>query len=302
MTQIIDFSADGGQTWIRVANFSETDDPDILQAYDGVDTYIIMCGTTGAGNDGIFRSTDNGVSFSRVTGITGLNFPGDSWYKAEYGLGKLWVAGSIDFEDGGKMFSSSDDGSSWTEEVDPVGQEILTFAISGSGIMWGTVDSANTSGNFDADGVSLTNTMISNFFGQGANYTAFGNGVQGARGNWLWADPNSVKPNRFFALMYDAAADLARIIYSDDNGTTWVRVKLGLSTFGIPMTTADGCHFMWDGTNYHCLLGGSTNSWFWSRDGSIWTEAPVSMANSPAFLNWVGNIPGEAVATATKSP
>jgi len=300
MARIIDFSADGGLTWQRVANFTETDAQVPLQAYDGVDTYVIFCGTTATGNDGLFKSENDGVSFARVTGITGLDWPNDRFIKMEYGLSKLWLAADVSFGEGGELFSSTDDGSSWTLELKPAGSLFITFAISGSGIMYASTDGSSTNGAFDADGVSLAD-FSADFFGQGASWSPFDNGGDGGESTYLFADPNSAKPNRFFAAFYNFTADEARIIYSDDNGTTWDIARLGLTTEGFPMTVTGGCQFLWDGTNYHFLAGGTGGSyWFWSRDGSVWTEAPAGAGNNPEIINWVADKPFFHVAAAIK--
>lgn len=294
MTQIIDFTADGGATWQRVANFTDTDVHTPLQAYDGTDTYVIMCSTTASGNDGIFKSTDDGVSFARVTGITGLDFANDIFYKCEYGLSKLWLVAEAEFGEDGELFSSSDDGSTWSTELLSAGF-LITFAISGSGIMYAGTDSVK--GAFDADGVSLP-AMGTDLFGQPAGWAPFANGGSGGTGTYLYADSTSRMPNRFFAALYHFTADEARIIYSDDNGTTWKLAKLALNSAGFPMTTATGCQFLWDGTNYHFLVSGATDYWFWSRDGSVWTEAPAG--SNAGLTSFPSSLPHRSVAAANK--
>lgn len=276
MTQRIEFSADGGKTWARIANFTETTLIDPIVSYDGVDTYVVACGSLAVGDDDwIFKSTNDGASFSRVTGITGftLNGGGDTPYKMEYGLSKLWMAAEVDFADGGSIFSSTDDGSTWTEEFDgTVGGELVTYAISGSGIIVADKEQSTTGGFFDADGVSLPASLTSDFFGLGASWRPHGDSPR-----FLFADPSSGQPNRFFANFYNFASDISRMYYSDDNGTTWVRSKhLEQTNDSLSMISAFDTFMFWDGTNYHWICAGSTNYWNWSRDGSVWSPAPVS--------------------------
>lgn len=275
MTQLIDFSKDGGATWLRVANFTDITGPSgphtPLQAYDGVDTYVIMCGhTVAATHNGIFKSTNDGVSFNRVTGITGIDFDNDGTFvKCEYGLSKLWLAGPQAFGDGAKIWSSTDDGSTWSTELDTsiASANTITFAISGSGILYLDYDNGGPEGNFDADGVSLT-AASADFTGLGVTWLPYGFSPE-----FLWADPNSFKPNRFFVSMYNATLDVGRVYYTDDNGTTWVPASYP-NRSGASSTTAVDTHFMWDGTNYHWITTGATDHWHWSRDGSFWTPVP----------------------------
>jgi hypothetical protein len=275
MTQRIEFSADGGKTWIRIAAFTENAAIDPMVAYDGVDTYVVACGSTAVGHDDwIFRSTDSGSSFARVTGITGfnLNGGGNIPHRMEYGLSKLWMAADVVFGEGQDLYSSTDDGSSWTEEFD--GQALgigCTFAISGSGILVADKEQATTGGFFDADGVSLPATYTSNFFGLGASWSPHASSAR-----FIFADPNSGKPNRFFANFYNAVSDVSRMYYSDDNGTTWLRsTHLDTAANELSMTTAADTFMFWDGTNYHWICTGSTDYWMWSKDGSLWSPAPV---------------------------
>lgn len=266
--QIIDFSADGGQNWIRVANFSPADTNNVNIAYDGVDTYVITCGTTGAGNDGIFTSTDSGASFTRTTGITGINWATDTFRGIEYGLSKLW--GNL--ADGGTgvgvLRSSTDDGDTWSAIEYQDTFENIIFAINGAGIMAGAVDSSSPRGTFDADGVSIP-TQTADFFGVGATFSFFA-----SANDALWAEGGSTFPNRFWAT-FVSNVNVVQMLYSDDNGVTWDRAQLAQVSSTIPaFSVSSDMRMFWDGTNYHLILFGTQDLWLWSKDGTFWTFAP----------------------------
>lgn len=271
--QIIDFSADGGKTWIRVANFSPTDAQEPYIAYDGVDTYVIHCGTTVTGNDGMFRSTDSGASFARVTGITGyINYSNDTVVKFEYGAGsKLWASINVAFGDSAKILSSSDDGSTWSTERDDVADGIWTLTSNAAGIM--LIESENTppDGMFDADGVSLP-APTADFAGQGAGWQPAADSPDA-----LYSNPqgSGAESSRFWMTFYNFTADDIRIVYSDDNGSTWKRCVFSFFGDNLPTTSLTEIKWMWDGTNYHFISTGATDYWVWSRDGIFWTLAPA---------------------------
>lgn len=277
--QIIDFSADGGLNWIRVANFTPTNGQGVFIAYDRVDTFVIICGTTGAGSDGTFRSTDSGASFTRVTGITGWNQVIESINSVQYADGagsSLWATG---FAAGSQMLrESTDDGSSWTDRTVTGETGNIVQAHNTTGMILGARSGVSTTGLFDADGVSLPN-FTANFFGLGASWSPFTSSSQRTH---LFADGLSSQPGRFFGLFHESGSGSGarnqRIVYSDD-GTTW---NSATYAFTQPNMDSDSQVFWgFDGEKFHCLVvgvvgGGSGPSQFWleSIDGVVWHNNP----------------------------
>lgn len=274
--QIIDFSKDGGKTWIRVANFFPNFSHQALIAYDGVDTYVIMCGTL-ATFDGMFRSTNDGASFVRVTSITGFDWGSETMKSCQYGTGsKLWgvVTSSAD----GEILSSSDDGSSWSEERNVDFDDDWVQAHSSTGVMFFERLNAQPEMIFDADGVSLGAPVV-NPLGVSTGARLFA-GSQNA----LFADPNSDFPARFFVTLEDASNSTIVMFRSDDDGATWSEwITPGGAS--LPIASASEMNFGWDGEHYHVILDAVTASqdlWLRSRDGIQWMPAPLSMDSLPA--------------------
>jgi len=282
--QIIDFSKDGGLNWIRVANFTPTFAHPALIAWDGVNTFVIFCGTTVTTQDGLFKSTDGGDSFARVTGITGFTYLDEQATSIQYAQGagsSLWMCGLDNLGDQ-LLRESTDDGSSWTDRTATgVTDSAICMAHNSTGMIVGDVDTNNTDGLFDADGISIPAAFTTNFFGMGVNWVPFATGSNDSQ--YLFGNANWGHPGRFWSVFHEngvaSGARNQRILFSDD-GTTWEQAAFNFNEPNMD-TVSDRINFGWDGQRYHCIFDGTIglgqgpdNFWLQSKDGIVWQKSP----------------------------
>ncbi len=281
--QIIDFSKDGGLNWIRVANFSPTIAHDILIAWDGVNTFVIFCGTTVTTQDGLFKSTDGGDSFARVTGITGFAYVDETATSIQYAQGagsSLWMCG---LDNLGDQFlrESTDDGSSWTDRTATgVTDSVICMAHNATGMVVAETGGNNTDGLFDADGVSIPAAFTTNLFGMGVNWIGMADGSFSSQ--FLFGNANWGHPGRFWAVFHEngvAVGGRNQTILFSDNGTDWEEVAINFNAPNMD-TISNRLQFGWDGQRYHCFFDGvvgagqgSDNFWLQSKDGIVWQNS-----------------------------
>lgn len=281
--QIIDFSKNGGLTWVRVANFTPVVNQDPLIAWDGVNTFVIICGTTVTTQDGLFKSTDGGDSFARVSGITGFTFATETATSIQYAQGagsSLWMCG-LDSLGDQFLRESTDDGSSWTDRTATgVTDSVICMAHNATGMVVAETGGNNTDGLFDADGVSIPAAFTTNLFGMGVNWIGYATG--GFQGQFLFGNANWGHPGRFWAVFHENGVAIGgrnQFILFSDNGTDWEQVAFNFN-FPNMDDISDRINFGWDGQRYHCIFDGTLGSgqgpdnfWLQSKDGIVWTKS-----------------------------
>jgi hypothetical protein len=246
----------------------------------------IFVGTSG---DGMFRSTNNGTSWTAInSGLIGLDFP------AFAVSGTNLYAGS----EGNGVFLSTNNGAGWSALAPLTNQFVFALAVSGSDLYagvdgGGVFRSTNNGASWTNSTSGMTNTRITSLAVSGTNLFAgtFGGGIFLSTNNGSSWSPvingltnmdvwevkiNSALPGYLFAGTGNGA------FYSVNNGTSWNAINNGLTdtyvhSFAFSGTTMfagtdnDGVFRSTNiGANWTAMNEGLTNTtiWFLTVSGS----------------------------------
>jgi len=241
----------------------------------------VYAGTSG---DGMFRSTNNGVSWLAAnSGLVGLEFPAFAI------SGTNLYAGS----EGEGVFLSVNNGASWSALAPLTNQFVFALAVSGSDLYagvdgGGVFRSTNNGASWTNSTSGMTNTRVSSLLISGTNlfagtfggagvylstnngtsWVAAGNGLTNTEVQTLNITPSL--PGYIFAGTANGA------FYTTNNGTSWISISNGLTdtyvhTFAFSGTT------IFAGTDMEGVFR-STNL------GASWTAMNQGLTNTTVWV------------------
>jgi len=252
-----------GATWTTYNNGLTTEDGKTVRA--------IVTTPNGLGGINVFAGTDEGVFFSSNYGESWINK--DLIYVnalaiSDYGIGGARLyASSI----GNGIFTSSDNGASWTK-------------IS-NGVPYGTIWPIALSINESGDTTLFASCPLDYI------YRSTNNGA-----NWTLIDNNNGLKNSLvqaFAICPDAPENIfagtggGGVFLSTDNGTNWTEVNTNLTSTNVRslIITSDGA-----GGKY--LFAGTINGGIWRRPlADMITSVQVSKKDIPKTFKLFQNYP-----------
>jgi hypothetical protein len=246
----------------------------------------VFVGTSG---DGMFRSTNNGLSWSPAnSGLVGLEFPAFAI------SGSNLYAGS----EGEGVFLSINNGVSWSALAPLTNQYVFALAVSGTDLYagvdgGGVFRSTNNGASWTNSTSGMTNTRVSSLVISGSNLFA---GTFGGAGVYLstnngttWSAVNNGLSNTDVQTVninpslpgYIFAGTANGAFYTTNNGTSWSAINNGLTdtyvhTFAFSGTT------IFAGTDMEGVFR-STNS------GASWIAMNQGLTNTTV---WVLNASG----------
>jgi len=245
-------------TYVRTINVSGTN---------------LFVGTSG---DGIFRSTNDGTSWTPVnTGLTNL------YVNAFTISGTNLFAGT----EGSGVFRSTNNGTSWSATGNLVNPYVYALVVFGTNLFAGTDGddgvylSTNNGASWVAAGSGLTNTRILSITISGTNlFTGtFGGGVFLSTNNGTsWTPASSGLTNTYVNAITVSGTNLfasteGGIFLSTNNGTTWTVASTGLTNTYIHNIAVSG-------TN---LFAGTEDGVFFStNNGTNWTQVSTGLTNT----------------------
>ena len=196
------YSTDNGKTWTSAQGSSMNL---IAADYTGTDTFVGM--STGGG---IYRSTDKGKNWSKLTTIPlGLTLPEDDYrvlWNLSYGNGILVASGDYrrlsDYYLISAVYTSSDNGSTWTRQ-------------------WQDLTTQQYNGNFSM-GWARTTFANGIFFLRGAGWNGENDslGVSSDGKTWTRVSIDECYDSITYGDGVFLSVDTGRI-WTSNNGTTW---------------------------------------------------------------------------------
>ncbi len=262
----------------------------------GLDGYYIRTITAtgsnvfvGTSGDGMFRSTNSGLSWSPAnSGLVGLEFPAFAI------SGSNLYAGS----EGEGVFLSTNNGASWSALAPLTNQFVFALAVSGADLYagvdgGGVFRSTNNGASWTNSTSGMTNTRITSLVISGNNLFA---GTFGGAGVYLsanngtsWVAAGNGLTNTDVQILsitpslpgYIFAGTANGAFYSTNNGSSWSGINNGLTdtyvhTFAFSGTT------IFAGTDMEGVFR-STNL------GANWTALNQGLTNTTV---WVLNVSG----------
>jgi hypothetical protein len=241
----------------------------------------IFVGTSG---DGMFRSTNNGLSWAPAnSGLVGLEFPAFAI------SGSNLYAGS----EGEGVFLSVNNGTSWSALAPLTNQFVFALAVSGSdlyagvdgggvfrstnnGISWTNSTSGMTNTRVTSLAISGTNLLAGTFGGagiylstnNGITWTALNNGLSNTDVQTININPSL--PGYIFAGTANGA------FYSTNNGASWNAINNGLTDTYIHAFAFSGTT-IFAGTDMEGVFR-STNL------GASWTAMNQGITNTTVWV------------------
>lgn len=273
---VIRTSNDGGATWVEIASFTPLNSKaHAMPAWDGADTYLILCDEL-AGDDWLFKSTDSGDNWARVTSITEpANY--DTTNDPErfaYGVSAWWHSRG-DSSGNFNIYKSVDDGDTWTEFHNNSTTEIEFILHPVYGLIAYDRDTASNGIRQSLDGVAALSVVLTHASAPWARI----DDVDG----WF-VDGNS----NLFGWFQDGGS-VRRPYYNDDPAdlTSWAEgalSRIGSGQNGNPNfgTGSGPGHWLWDGSKTHRKGFNSSLSaderfiCWWTVDGTAWNPAPLN--------------------------
>lgn len=262
----------------------------------GLDGYYIRTITVSGSNvfvgtsgDGMFRSTNNGVSWLAAnTGLVGLEFPAFAI------SGSNLYAGS----EGEGVFLSVNNGASWSALAPLTNQFVFALAVSGSDLYagvdgGGVFRSTNNGASWTNSTSGMTNTRVSSLVVSGTNLFA---GTFGGAGVYLstnngtsWVTAGNGLTNTEVQTLnitpslpgYIFAGTANGAFYTTNNGTSWNAINNGLTDTYVHSFAFSGTT-IFAGTDFEGVFR-STNL------GASWTAMNQGLTN---LTVWVLNAAG----------
>ena len=276
----------------------------------------------GTSADGIFRSTNEGTSWTPVnTGLSSL------YVNAFTVSGTNLFAGT----EGSGVFRSTNNGTSWSATSALTDPYVYALTVSGTNLFAGTDGSdgvylsTNNGTNWVAAGSGLTNTRIRALTISGTNlFTGtFGGGVFLSTNNGTsWTPSSSGLTNTYVNAITVSGTNLfasteGGIFLSTNNGTTWAAASTGLTntyTHAIAFSatnlfagTEDGVFFSTNnGTNWTQVSTGLTNTVIWalavsgtylfagSNGNGVWRR-PLDQIIPVELISFTASVTGNSV-------
>jgi len=277
-------STDGGDNWSNVVYLgNSTIIPDIEVARS--DTNIVLAAT----NAGLYRSTNGGASFSKVTIATGV--AGDPYvWTIAWGGGTTFVLsleadpGNASYQTNGQIWRSTDNGVTWTRssgitDANGITRLAVAAAPSDRNVMY--VEAANNN-SYTGSSTDLANFFKSTDNGvtwtgigraSGTSYKTYTNAA-GTQVNTLlngqgWYNQLVlVDPTNSNVVYFGGALTAAR---TSDGGGTYAKVSDWLAQSGLPYVHADfhAGHIAASGALYFGTDGGIFRS---TNNGATFTD------------------------------
>lgn len=297
-------STDGGATWSSpVFLGNETMIPDVV--VDPSDSNIVLAAT----NDGLYRSTNAGASFSQVGIATGDSAAPKVWSIASTGAHHfvLSLEGDPDVTSGttdGQVWTSTDDGASWSRATgmtkpSGIGRITVASAPSNPSIVYAlaAIPNATTADDL-ADIFKSTDggqswTALNAAGDQYTNPNAESTGVSGLMNGQGWYDQFiAVDPGNANTVYFGGSLLIAK---TTDGGSTFTQISNWLGQFGLPYVHAD-CHAATFDSNGNLWVGtdggiAETTDGGVTFDGSmnqgLVDQLVYSVGSSPAGTNAV---------------
>lgn len=267
---IVRVSIDGGATWTELDDFTPLNAWAFVRPmWDGNLTYLIMVDEVTA-DDGMFRSTDGGASWVRVTGIAGDG----NWdttkngFRAEYGLGAWWFERDNAANDNA-LFKSTDNGDNWTQFYTNVNDFDYLIDPDHGLLIYNSIGA--TGGMFQSsDGTTAPASVLTHAAAPWAGIDVR---------DRLFVDPNG----NLFGFMGLTGA-LAPY-YNDDKTdiTSWnaATVITPVDQSGVQGWAVSGSgKWLWDGVHtirrgFNSAFTDTATAW-WTIDGTSWAGAPIN--------------------------
>ena len=259
-----------------------------LQA--GLDGYYIRTVTfsgsnifAGTSGDGMFRSTNNGTSWSVMnSGLVGLEFPAFAI------SGTNLYAGT----EGSGVFLSTNNGASWSALAPLTNQNVFALAVSGNDLYagvdgGGVFRSTNNGASWTNSTTGMTNSRITSLAIIGTNLFAgtFGGGVFLSTNNgtsWqavingltnldVWTlNVNPAVPLNLYAGTGNGA------FYTTNNGTSWITINNGLTDTYVHSFAFSGST-MFAATDMEGVFRSTNN-------GASWTAMNEGLTNTTVWV------------------
>jgi|GEM_PF-119253 len=246
--------------------------------YGGMITCFAVSGTNlfaGTMGGDVFRSTDNGASWTKV--------PTCWLYTRVYALAvnsSYLFAGT----DGKGVFRSADNGASWSEvNYNLANRNVYALFVSGANLFAGTIGggvfrSTDNGASWTEINSGLTSKTVLALTMNGPYlFTGTDNGVFGSADNGAsWTDVNNGLANKMVRSFTVSGSNLfagtdGGVFRSADNGTSWTEVSNGLTNRYV-QALALGGSYLFAGTN----RGGVFRS---ADNGASWTEVNNGLTN-----------------------
>ncbi len=267
---LLNLSTDGGVTWQDINNGRWTNGGAVV--INTSDDIFVATNT-----QYVWRSTDNGSSWTQLTGIPGARSLGINSQQ------HLFAGRS------GKIYRSIDNGDNWeiVYTDSSSSNTVLKFAFNGSnniyGVIWskGVIKSTDggNSWNYVNNGLPLdyTNTITANssndiFVGKALSDGIGGGVYRSTDGGNSWTEFSSGLINssvRSLAVSFNgdlfAGTSVGGIFSRSSAGSNWIQSNNGLNSISLNILRARA-----DGT----LFAGTTSGVYYSKDGAAsWTQS-----------------------------
>ena len=251
-------------------------------ASDPTDSNIIYVGTgekIGMGNIGlgIWKTSDGGANWARLTSSEGLRYIDDMVVRNENGQGVVYAGGGRGLSEGAYegingLQRSTDGGSTWTEVLgeisDGSSHHVTALEIdSNNRLLVGT--RVNTFG--DGGGQIF-------YSDDGTTFTAMSTGAIGSFDR-VFLDVQDSDPNILYAMMENASSGFITWIgKSSDGGANWTDLSIATDSDGNPFGDYQGSMAYWghigvdpnDGNTVY--VGGGLHIYKSTDSGSSWTQ------------------------------
>ncbi len=260
-------SPDLGKSWSQVTNGTPP--------WSSPSSTVIHHDTILAVGDGLFRSTDQGLTWTRLgQDVITCCEKTIAW------SGNMIVVNTYNY---GPLFISNNNGVTWTEiggslpSDNFTGVTILSHDIFVATYQHGVFKSTDNGQTFIASNNGLTSTITYSIeAGDTRIYAGTGNGLfvsndHGA--NWSVISNTLLQGHEIFHLAISGSTLLAggfdALFYSTDNGVSWTQASLGINNPGVLSVAIDNSRF---------LAGTNSGVYFSSNSGQSWAAIglPIS--------------------------
>ncbi len=268
-------STDGGTTWTNlpgpfVGPFDSITGGGSIGslAVHPTSGQILLAGVTLSGNDGVFRSTDGGTTWTNVLGGSGFPATGVV-FDPTNGNNAFAAIGYIGGNSANGIYGSTDGGVTWTPllvaNTAPAGRFTLALAPSAPATLYTAIANSN-----DGSLLGLYKTTNS-----GSTWTQ------------LTTAPNYCNPQCWYDMALAVAPNNANVVfgtgayqYSTNSQTTVIRTTDGGTTWSLLGAGANKVNVHTDG--HAVAFSATAGTVFVGTDGGVWSSTNVT--TSP--VNW----------------
>lgn len=277
------YSPNAGRSWVPVndqmdnlAVVSLAQGADgAIYAGTGEDMYYFASGAGSGGilGDGIYKSTDGGVTFTQLSSTDPSTNPGEGWVAVgkigcdPSNANRIYAATS----DGLKI--SNDGGNTWTTEIGTGEARDLTVAPSGA--VWTKVGNRIFKST-DGSAGSFTEITVNGSGDRATNiYRSFSR---------MRIAVNPSDENYVYVLVCDGSA-FDRVYQSKDGGTTWATIGERSALLNMVNQAPFAVLIGVDPYNEERIIVGGLTLWEWSRDNGWFQIASQSSASLNFYVH-----------------